>query len=303
MKKHILILLAILLPAALLAGCACRHQWTDATCETPQICSLCGVAEGEPLGHIWQDADCETAKTCSRCTLTEGDPLGHIWEEATCTGAKSCRVCGLIDGEPLGHTWEGEATLYAGAVCSVCAAEGDPLPGYLVQNNLKPNVEPIQITDYITNTYVRPDLNTIGELVASRVFVFESDKTHRLKHGYEWRTADFFITFSDSNANLFGTNVICARADYYQEQVLKQIKKQETFKVTYQGKKYNCTAFYENTGFYYDNNIPVYQMTCSVQVPIGYDGVVLAFFHGSADVNGKTLQETADENTLLFRMA
>ena len=303
MKKYILILLSLLIATAILAGCACQHQWTNATCEAPKTCSQCEATEGEPLGHSWQAADCETPKTCSRCNLTEGNPLGHTWEEATCTSAKSCLVCGLMEGEPLEHNWEGEATLYAGAVCSVCAAEGDPLPGYLAQNNLSPNVTPAQITDYLTNTYVRPDLDTTGEFFASAVLICEYDETHRAKQGYEWRTADFLITFSDGNSGLFGTNVLCARADYYQEQVLKQAKKQETFKVTYHGKEYKCTALYENTGFYYDNDSQVFQMTCYVQVPIGYDGVVLSFFHGGIDVDGKTLKEAADENTLLFRMA
>lgn len=303
MKKSILILLSLLIPAALLTGCSCQHQWLDATCELPKTCTQCNVTEGEPLGHSWLEANCETPQTCSRCNLTDGNPLGHTWEEATCTTAKTCSVCGLSEGTPLEHTWEGESTLYTGAVCAVCGADGDPLPGYLAQNNLHPNAEPVQITEYHTNTFVRPDLDTVGEFFASKVLICEYDETHRSRQGYEWRTADITITFKDSNSNLFGSNVICARADYYQEQMLKQTKKQESFHVTYNGKDYKCTAFYENTGFYYDNNCNVFQMTCYVQVPIGYDGVVLAFFHGGTDVEGKQLHEAADENTLLFRMA
>ena len=302
MKKSRLLLLSIL-AAALLAGCSCDHQWTAATCETPKTCTLCNLSEGDPLGHNWQDADCETPKTCSRCNLTEGNPLGHSWEEATCTTAKFCSICGLVEGQPLDHTWEGEATLYEGAICTVCGTEGDPLPGYLAQNNLFPNVFPREASAYLTNTYVRPDLETTGEFLSSTLLVFESDETHRAKQGYEWRSVDVTITFSDSNSNLFGTNVICTRADYYQDQVLKPIKNQETFKVTYHGKEYKCTAFYENSGFYYLNNSSVYQVSCYVQVPVGYDGVVLAFLYGDTEVKDAHLHDVADENTLLLRLA
>lgn len=303
MKKHTLFLLSVLALAALLAGCSCQHQWTDATCKTPKTCSLCQAVEGNPLEHHWLEADCETPKTCSLCAATEGSPLGHQWNDATCTAPKTCSTCGMMEGAPLEHTWEGEATLFAGALCSVCGTEGDPLPGYLAQNNFFPNVVPSEAADYLTNTYVRPDLETTGEFLASSVLIFDSDDTHRAKQGYEWRNVDVTITFSDSNAALFGTNVICTRADYYQDQALKPIKKQETFKVTYQGKEYKCTAFYENVGFYYHNNSSVYQMSCYVQVPIGYDGVVLAFLYGDAEVNGTHLHEVADENTLLLRLA
>ena len=302
MRKYRLLLLSIL-AAALLTGCSCDHQWTEAICEIPKTCTLCNTTEGDPLGHNWQAADCETPKTCSRCKLTEGSPLGHTWEEATCTSTKICSVCSRTEGEPLEHTWEGEATLYAGAICTVCGAEGNPLPGYLAQNNLAPNVQPHWPTDYLTNTYVRPDLNTIGEFFSSPVFIFESDETHRAKQGYEWRNVDVTITFSDSNSALFGTNVTCTRADYYQDQVLKPMKKQETFKVTHQGKEYKCTAFYEDVGFYYYNNSSVYQMSCYVQVPIGYDGVVLAFLYGNPEMKDVHLHEVADENTLLLRLA
>lgn len=31
------------------------HQWTDATCQEPKRCEICGEIEGEPLGHTWGD--------------------------------------------------------------------------------------------------------------------------------------------------------------------------------------------------------------------------------------------------------
>ena len=53
----------------------CSHEWSDATCDVPKTCSLCGIIEGEKLSHIWVEATYEAPKTCSACGLTEGEPL------------------------------------------------------------------------------------------------------------------------------------------------------------------------------------------------------------------------------------
>ncbi len=303
MKKIIPILLTLLLCAAVLTGCSCQHEWVEATCDAPKMCSKCNAVEGDALGHSWVDADCETPKRCSRCALTEGNALGHSWADASCTAPKTCMRCAATVGQPLDHIWTGEATLFEAPSCSVCGAEGEPLPGYFAQNGLVPNVVPRQDTDYITNTFVRPDLDTTGTFFASDLWIFEADDTHRAKKGYEWRAVDISITFRDNASGLYGTNVCCARADYYQDQALKQAQKQDRFSVTYNGKEYHCLATYENAGFYLTDDSNVFQMTCYVQVPVGYDGVVLAFHHGSIDINGMHLHEVEDETMLLLRMA
>ena len=303
MKRQILIILSALLCIALLAGCSCQHEWREATCTDPRHCSKCEAVEGEALGHTWTDADCENPKTCSRCGLTEGAASGHNWTEATCTTPKICSRCSASEGQPLEHSWVGEATLYTAPVCSVCGAEGDPLPGYLARNGLSPNTRPELAADYITSTYIRPDLETTGMFLSSEVKIFSSDTKHRARNGYEWRSMDITITFNDNHSNLYGADVTCARADYYQDQELKQAGKQERFTVTFHDKQYPCIAMYENIGFSYEDNSNVFRLTCYVQVPVGYDGVVLAFLHGSIDVDGTHLHEANDPNMLLCRLA
>ena len=98
---------------------ACEHSWTDATCEDPITCRLCGETVGEPLGHSWQDADCDTAKTCTRCGETEGEPLGHDYGAASCDEAATCSRCGRPSGGPLGHDWQ-DATCTAPKTCRRC---------------------------------------------------------------------------------------------------------------------------------------------------------------------------------------
>lgn len=303
MKKYSLILLSFLLGGILLAGCSCQHQWTDATCTEPKTCSKCALTEGEALGHSWKDADCVTPKTCSRCAVTEGSPLDHRWEAATCTRPKTCRVCSATEGQPLEHTWVGETTLFSAPLCSVCGTEGEPLPGYFAQKDLVVNLLPKEAAEYTTSTFVRPDLDTTGLLTVSGMDIFEYDSTHRIKKGFEWRRVDISIHFSDNRSALYGANVAFARADYYQEQELTKANKQERFTVTYQDKEYSCLASYENPQLLEDGSSSLYRVTCCVQVPVGYDGVILAFHRGGLALEGLQLHEVEDENMLLLRLA
>lgn len=303
MKKFTLILLTVLLSAVILTGCSCEHEWTEATCTAPKTCTLCGLTEGETLGHSWQEADCVTAKTCVRCDLKEGSLLGHSWKEATCTDAKTCTLCAVTEGNPLDHTWVGETTLYTAPSCAVCGITGETLPGYLAQNGLKPNISPEITVDYVNSTFVRSDLDTTGLLTASEVQIFDYDSTHRARAGYEWRRANVSILFNDNRFDMYGTNVAYARADYYQDQELKQPRRQENFPIMYNDQEYWCLAIYDDMGFVHEDSGSIYHLTVHVQVPTGYDGVVLAFLRGSTDITGKHLHEVADENLLLLRMA
>ena len=111
--------LMIVILAFVLASCGCKHEWQDATCETPKTCTLCQETEGEPLGHSWQEATCDAPRTCSGCALTEGEALGHSWVDATCETPKTCTRCALTEGEAPGHQW-GDGSCMEELVCTVC---------------------------------------------------------------------------------------------------------------------------------------------------------------------------------------
>lgn len=85
MKKILSVFLMILLLVSLLAGCGCKHEWEDATCEDPKTCEKCGETQGEPGDHKWKDATCEKPKTCKTCKKTSGKALGHDWQGGTCS--------------------------------------------------------------------------------------------------------------------------------------------------------------------------------------------------------------------------
>lgn len=57
-----------------LSGCACKHEWAEATCTEPKTCTKCGETKGEAIGHKWEEATVDRPKTCSVCGLTEGEP-------------------------------------------------------------------------------------------------------------------------------------------------------------------------------------------------------------------------------------
>ena len=119
MKKAALFLFLLALICTLTA-CGCKHEWQEATCETPKTCTLCQETEGEPLRHSWVDATCEEPKTCSNCALTEGEALGHNWVDATCEAPKTCTNCAMTEGEALGHQWN-NADCQVEKVCTVCS--------------------------------------------------------------------------------------------------------------------------------------------------------------------------------------
>ena len=76
-KVHLLSsLLITAMFLALLAGCACQHEWVEANCSAPKTCKLCNETEGEKNdSHNWEDATTEAPKTCSLCGKTDGEKI------------------------------------------------------------------------------------------------------------------------------------------------------------------------------------------------------------------------------------
>lgn len=61
-RKFCWILVALIALMMILTGCQCKHEWKEATCTEPKICTKCGETEGEPLGHEWKEATCTEPK-------------------------------------------------------------------------------------------------------------------------------------------------------------------------------------------------------------------------------------------------
>lgn len=105
MKKitRILSLVLILALCAELSACCIRHEYSDATCQSPGVCLRCGkVKDGSNGEHVWKPASCSAPKTCTLCGETQGEPTPHTfgeWEDKNkddIGGAQTrkCSVCG-----------------------------------------------------------------------------------------------------------------------------------------------------------------------------------------------------------------
>lgn len=79
--KKIVFLIVLILSIITLSGCCLSHDWVEATCTEPKMCTKCEKTEGEPFGHEWIEATCSVSQTCSVCGTTEGDALGHLETE------------------------------------------------------------------------------------------------------------------------------------------------------------------------------------------------------------------------------
>ena len=77
------------------------HEYSGASCLTPQTCLDCGATVGEALGHSWLAATCTIPETCERCGLTQGEALGHV-EVIDAAVAPTCEYTGLTEGTHCG---------------------------------------------------------------------------------------------------------------------------------------------------------------------------------------------------------
>ena len=102
--KHKILILSLVFLTVVLTGCECKHTWTEADCENPQICSQCGERGADPLGHYWIPASCTVPETCSHCSKTNGLPLEHHFGDWIADGTQmthKCEDCGLEETEEM----------------------------------------------------------------------------------------------------------------------------------------------------------------------------------------------------------
>ena len=132
----------------------CEHEWEAADCDSPRVCKLCGLTDGEALGHT-EEILAGYAATCTETGLTEG---------------KKCAVCGeiLVEQEAidvLGHEYISEVTkaatceetgiiTYSCSRCGESYTEEIPMLSHIektkVENNIDPSCETAGSYDTIT---------------------------------------------------------------------------------------------------------------------------------------------------------
>ncbi len=123
-KKKICALLGAAALIMSLAGCECKHKnIKEADCENSAVCQDCEKKLDTPaLGHKWSDATCEVPKTCSLCGKTEGEPSEHKWENGTCLKPAKCSVCGKENDKTLAEAYK--STYYNYVADVLCPEKG-----------------------------------------------------------------------------------------------------------------------------------------------------------------------------------
>lgn len=88
---------------ALVIGFFTIHDWSEPTCDSPAICSICKQEKGEPLGHDWSNPSCTEGKVCRTCGAVASAAPGHEWIPATYDSPKECINCGVTEGNVKGY--------------------------------------------------------------------------------------------------------------------------------------------------------------------------------------------------------
>ena len=281
MKKRIVILTILALFLLTLTGCQCKHEWKEATCTSPKICSLCEETEGEPLGHSWVDTACAAPKTCS--------------------------ACGEIEGEALAHTFTG-GNYQDPTLCTVCGAEGETLAPDFVKYGMEITLEENVEQDYTSHFFWENERVDTAKLLISNYRTFESDEIHPYKEGYEWKAVDISIRLDTEMPDSVHTIYAYSVDDYYTivtyEDNCNYLPEQgwmETV-VNFHGEDYPVTVHTPNGNLEASWDSCTFTAQIFVQQPVGYDGLVLFFRDYSIPwAMEQYLNEVVNENSLYFR--
>ena len=158
---------------------------------------------------------------------------------------------------------------------------------------------------------------TTGEVTVIAYDVFEWDETHPKKENYEWRVVELEARFFDENAQAYGTYVFTRHEDLYNvklhddsEAEYEESDDYSSYSYTriHQGQEVETYARVEDSWSDWQtdaegNDECFYRVKFAFQVPVGYDGVVVAFEDGGYTYpEGAYLTELDPAYFLLFRL-
>ncbi len=306
MKNRIVVSIMMICFAVMLSGCCLIHNWEAATCTTAKTCIKCGETEGDMLGHIWNQATCEKPKTCSTCGEEEGEPLGHQWLEATCAAPKTCSTCGETEGDTPAHDLS-EANYQQASICKVCGTSvGEPLQADFEKYGMVCETQYDVPYAYTTHCVDNKDYIATGTVVFSNPRVFESDAMHEAEEGYEWRAVNVTFECSEVCVERYSWDARWCTADYYNIAKFEDSWNDGLLTVNHNGIDYDkCMVEYEFVDYSFEWGIFHCEYVFYARVPVGYDGIVYAFYDWdvySAWEDDKNINDCANENTIYFKI-
>ena len=254
----------------------------------------------------------------------------HEWLAADCENPETCSLCGETQGEPLGHEFEG-GNFQEATICVLCGAEGEPVTPGAVSSRLRLDKVIGTAYQYDTLTCMEIIVYMGGEITLLTVEVASKWGNYEAPEGYEFIVAEFDAAFMNFLAYELGVDLIVGLLDYYSfdpsgelakpEGVeamwailgptvdLEVIKKEDRGVISgdglinYYGEDIEFMLF-TAIDYNWGRDGSSFDLTYAVQVPIGYDGIVIAFIDSQKleDNEDGPAGDYIDRNTLLFRL-
>lgn len=216
------------------------------------------------------------------------EPHVHDLTAANYQEAPVCKECGETVGEPLTPIF--------------------PTLGYKLSAFDMPQ-------PYKTSTIDDLTLHTIGELTVSDFRIIESDDTHEAKEGFEWRVIHVKQEFSGDDIWVNGLLYTEITVDYYSFDLNESIVFDGSHKPTinYYGEDYKVEDDYKDirSDWIEKGKQFIREVEISYCVPIGYDGLIIAFVN-SANYKGNETEDSSvpglvsdliDADSVFFRLA
>lgn len=233
--------------------------------------------------------------------LLSGCTHSHVWQDATCTEPARCTGCDATEGDAPGHELSA-ATYQSPAICSVCgAAVGDPIAGVFEERGYK-LMSLGQEYDCVVAGNRNRSLSFPGLVTAENYRIVPSFASHEAKDGFEWRIVDLRFALSNPIIEQYGYFYTTKVMDYY-------LGFQNTGIVNLDGVDYQCAVKREavqSNHISLDTIEEVYEF--AVQVPTGYDGMVVCIYNPAASLYAtgtdvETLEALEQASPLFFRFA
>lgn len=208
------------------------------------------------------------------------------------------------------------------AIPEVSASVSEPVaePVGEPQNLLPYEISPFGIPQrYVSTSFA------VGTVTVSNFRIVSSDANHPAREGWEWRIADVKTSFGDQEFEEGFGIAWTFPIDFYNFSLEHgtNLDGSVNLGITWEGEEYEITNanidFYwwidAINGVYGDVSIPIPDDAdfsdgfgqIAVQVPIGYDGAVVAFnnwerFAAKSDTDTASLADFIDGDTVWFRM-
>lgn len=329
-------------------GEALGHTWEDATCTEPKICSVCQETEGEALGHTLSEATYWEAAVCSVCGET-GDVLPPAFEELGVKG-RFMEVGKTYDYNTLCASRQEYEDMMIDTLKEEFGIEGDyaNFTEFFMEgifgdvDTVMLDGEKVKFTEEIVvrlfcnqygitddfenltealmavlkNEGIDVDARTTAQVTVTDYQTFDSDEMHEAKEGYEWKTLEIELVYSDENAYNYGASVRYCHDSYYQKdeedsgedsENEESWDNEQSYAMDWKGQQYTeCKAIIEfEEGDWIEDAAGGHSYTRTIMVtfllPKGYDGKLFSLADYGYTGTIKNFAY-ADDNTLFFRL-